>query len=264
MKTSKTETPIFQSACMGACMGATEALVNHPLWTIKTRIQSRLPFSLNPRVLYSGLGVHCVSSMPLDIIQVTVSRIFFEGRLLEHLQQANRRISAGFLGGAISAVVSCPAEMIMTQQQSKESFVEASRLILSSGKVSRFFTALIPTIMREGVFCCGVFAGVPLIEKKCKEAGLSSLASMSIAGVSSGLLATVGSQPFDMVKTIMQSAPLSLPISIRASVHDLYRDFGVRGFFSGMGLRSIRVVSAVFILGNLNNYLEKTFCVKQN
>jgi hypothetical protein len=273
------DTSLLISSCEGAFLGFTEAAINHPLWTVKTLVQEGKPLSRNLNVYYRGFYVHCISSMPLDIIQVTATRVFFEKILSDKIDPPQRRILAGFIGGTLSAFVSCPAEMVMTQQLEGQSFLDAcklvvgqgpkevellkkqsilqtSKLVLYSGKTHRFFTALLPTIGREGLFSAGAYGVLPLIYDECKKQGLPSWIAAPTAGVGSGILTTFLSQGFDTIKTHMQSA--KDPMSMRKAL----REIGTKNLFDGFGWRCARVCSAVGILGNLNIYLEKILDIK--
>ncbi len=272
-------TSLMISSLEGATLGFTEAAVNHPLWSIKTLAQEGKSLFCSPSVYYRGFYVHCISSMPLDIIQVTVTRVFFERVLSDQIEPSQRRLMAGFIGGAFSAFVSCPAEMVMTQQLEGQSFLDACKLVagrspkevellkkqsvfesfkhvLSSGKTHRFFTALGPTIGREGIFSAGAYGMLPLIYNECEKQRLPSWISGPIAGIGSGILTTFLSQGFDSIKTHMQVA--REPMCIRKAI----REIGTKNLFNGFGWRCARVCSAVGILGNLNIYLEKQLGMK--
>lgn len=253
-------TPISISLLIGALIGITEATVNHPLWVIKTLVQQNQRIIWRPSVLYRGFGVHIVSSVPLDICQVAVSRVFYERVFCQDWDITQRRIVSGFIGGAFSSLISAPSEMVMTWQQTGDSGEVATRKIIASGGVKRVFAGLIPAAARDGIFCCGVFAGVPLISRELEGRGVSSSVSDLAAGILSGFLAAIFSQPPDVIKTHMQSS--TKPIRLGDSVLSIYKESGIIGFGSGFGLRVGRVISAVMILGNMNKKLEKIFNIQ--
>lgn len=253
-------TPIWTSLLIGALIGITEASVNHPLWVIKTLVQQNQRIIWRPSVLYRGFGVHIVSSVPLDICQVAVSRVFYERVFPQDWDINQRRIVSGFIGGAFSSLISAPSEMVMTWQQTGDSGEVATRKIIASGGIKRVFAGLLPAAARDGIFCCGVFAGVPLISKELEKRGASSSVSDLAAGILSGFLAAIFSQPPDVIKTHMQSS--AKPMRFRDSVISIYRESGIIGFGSGFGLRVGRVISAVMILGNMNKKLEKIFNIQ--
>jgi hypothetical protein len=273
------DTSLVVSALEGAVLGFSEAAINHPLWAVKTLVQEGKPLLCTPPVYYRGFYIHCISSIPLDIIQLTTTRVFFEKVLPKEIEPSQRKIIAGFIGGALSAFVSCPAEMVMTQELKglgfldacklivgrnlkeveilkKQTVLQASTLILSSGKTHRFFTGLIPTIGRDGIFSAGAYGILPLLYEECKKQELSSWTAAPIAGIGSGILTTFLSQGFDTVKTHMQAA--SNPLSMKAT----FKKLEMKDLLKGFEWRCARVCSAVGILGNLNIHLEKMLHLK--
>lgn len=251
-------TPIYQSVLMGSLMGATESIVNHPLWTMKTRQQAGLPFTLHPREIYRGLLVSSASSIPLDILQVTISRVFFERVLPQDSNTSDRKFLAGFIGGYCSSVVSCPAETIMVQQQLfKTSFIQACKDIFIKKGARHFFIGFTPTSIRDGFFYCGVFGGVPALKDICEKRKITGWYAMGLSGFCTGLVTAILSHPFDVIKIRAQSSDSSF--SMRASIVKLHKE---RALFQGLNWRISRVSSAVFILGNLNSYLENYYKCK--
>ena len=65
---------VFQSFLIGSVAGATEVMLNHPLWSIKIRIQCGDPFTLNPRLLYRGILANIASIIPSATLQVGLNR----------------------------------------------------------------------------------------------------------------------------------------------------------------------------------------------
>lgn len=255
----KNYTSIDKSFAMGFIMGSVEAVVSHPLWALKTRVQAKMDFTLNPRILYRGLGVHVTTSLPLDIIQVVVSRIAFERLLPSNIGESKRRLVAGFLGGAASALICCPADLIMTLQQDGTGFKKIALQIYKQKDYRYLALGLSPTILREGIFCAGVLGGVSILAKECEKRKLSEGTTVILSGVGAGTITTILSHPADVVKTRMQAFRLHLGQAIQ----EIYSKEGLQGFTTpGLGWRMARVSSAVLILGNLNRYLEKWFLKK--
>ncbi len=257
---SNTPTPIWVSLLIGSTIGTFEAGVNHPLWVAKTLFQQNQRIDWKPSVLYRGFGVHVISSVPLDICQVTVSRVFYERVFPQEWEPTQRRIVSGLVGGGVSALISAPSEMVMTWQQTGDSSWTAAHKIYNSGGIARIFAGFWPTVARDGLFCCGVFAGVPLISKELEKGGCSRSVSDGAAAVVSGLATAVLSQPFDVIKTHTQSSLTT--IRLHDAIRLIYRESGVSGFGAGFALRVGRVISAVAILGTMNKKLEQIFNIQ--
>lgn len=247
---------------IGCTIGVSEAYVNHPLWALKTRMQQGKPLTLHPRILYRGVMAHAATSIPLDSIQTTACRVFLESDRLAFLPKGKRRLVAGLLGGCIGALISTPAEMIMTRQQDLQSGLSAAcESLWREGKIRRLYAGFCGTTARDALFCCGFFAGVPILRSHLEQYHVATPLAVVVAGLLSGCFVAVISQPFDVMKTLVQSS--SMTISNRYIIRQVYMRRGFLGFFSGLGLRVGRVASGIFILGALNDYLEKTLLGKQ-
>ncbi|OHE75473.1 MAG: hypothetical protein A3F67_11080 [Verrucomicrobia bacterium RIFCSPHIGHO2_12_FULL_41_10] len=244
---------------MGMTLGCIEATVNHPLWAFGVRVSTHLPWTLNPKILYSGFGVHCAGSLPVDTIQTTIGRLFFERVISKDRSETERRLLAGFTGGALSNFVMCPMEMVMTRQQKypHETASQATKAIYSAYKTKGFFIGFSPLLVREGLFFAGVFGGVPLLAKKCKEKGISEFLTVVISGIGIGSTTAFLSQPLAVTGSVMQVFEKN--ISSFATAKEIYASNGVTALYAGLPFRLARVSSSVLILGNLTRFFETYF-----
>ena len=250
-------TPWHKSAGIGLVVGSTEAYVNHPLWALKTRMQAGYHFTLNPRVLYRGVVSHATSSVPLDALQISVSRFVMERFFSAETPIEKKRIVGGLVGGCSAALISCPAELIMTYQQNNMDFRSAVAKITQLGRLQNLYRGFLPTIGRESLFCCGFFSGVPLIKQKLVDLGHSELVSTFVSGILCGIGTAIISHPFDTIKTVVQASEEKK--SGRAIAVEIFHKQGWSGYFTGLTMRLARVTSAVLILGGFNDYLERKF-----
>lgn len=262
--TQKRKLTIFQSIITGSVAGATEVMIDHPLWTIKTRSQRKIPFTLNPSVLYTGILPNAASMIPITAIQVGLDRaiknVFFSS---QDKISPFQRITAAFIAGIGSSIVSCPTEMVMTHQGkgvNKKSFKTTYNDLVNTAGHKCLFNALPATAAREGLFTTFFLAGIPMVKEKIspyfKNDNVATIASGMIAGVG----ATLASQFADTIKTVQQDADLLQPIKLRtAAVEKIYQKDGVFGLFNGSVPRGARVVSAVTILGFATQKMEAYF-----
>ena len=257
----KSKATVVQSILIGSVAGATEVLVDHPLWSIKTRLQRGEKFTCNPSVLYRGILPNAASMVPITAMQVGLNRLaqrllFQESTTLTDLQ----RISCAFVAGLGSSFVSCPTEMVMTHQgKSGGSFYGVGRYLLKEGGWPCIYRGLGTTGIREGMFTTFFLAGTPIIKAKvkpyCKDDNLASV----IAGMGAGVGATLASQAFDTLKTVQQDAPVSQPLDLFQATKKVHSTGGFYGFFKGGIPRGARVVSAVTIMGFVNEKMEALF-----
>ncbi|MBA2655014.1 MAG: hypothetical protein H0U71_08140 [Gammaproteobacteria bacterium] len=245
---------------MGSIAGATEVIINHPLWRIKTRMQTKQSFTLKPNVLYSGIVPNAASMIPTTAMQVGFNgcfqNLFFkDAKELSNSQQ----VTTAFLAGTVSSLVSCPTEMVMTHQTKEVNFYPTAKNLYQQGNYQRLFTALPATALREGMFAAFFLVGTPMLKKHispyCTNDNFSSL----VAGMGAGLGATIASQGIDSIKTEQQSAAPKMIVSFNRAIKNLYTKEGVYGFFKGSVPRGIRVMSAVTILSSVKEKMENRF-----
>ena len=77
------------------------------------------------------------------------------------------------------------------------------------------------------------------------------------SGVSSGIGATLISQPIDTIKTKQQSAPLNQPLSIIRAAKVIYAQNGLYGFFKGGGSRGLSVTAGITVIADIKDRIEK-------
>lgn len=252
----KTGLSIMQSIIAGSIAGAGEVFFDHPLWTIKTRMQKGDPFTMNPQILYRGIIPNAASMIPITALQVALN-CFFQQCFLRNKNEltSTERLNTAFAAGVGSAFVSCPTEMIMTHQ--KTSFYSAGMGLVKQAGLSSLYRGLPITMLREGMFTTFFLGVTPIMKSNIGTYCSNDLAASIFAGILAGIGATLASQGADTVKTIQQSAPTS--IGLDKTIRDLYSSGGVKGFFSGTIPRGMRVVSAVTIMGLINEKMNDVF-----
>jgi hypothetical protein len=257
----KKNTTVIQSLITGSVAGAVEVGVNHPLWTIKIRMQCGDPFTLNPRLLYRGIVPNAASMIPITGIQVGFDRcllrmLYKDGAELTDFQC----ISSAFVAGVGSAPASCITEMVMThQKKTGESFYTAGKYVVSNSGWRGLFTGLPATMMREGIFTPFFLAVTPILKGKVLPYVPNNGVALLVAGIGSGLGATILSQAADTLKTIQQGAAHPQQVSLGRVVREIYVKDGLYGFFRGGIPRGARVVSAVTVMGLVTDKMEALF-----
>ena len=204
----KEKLTVLQSVFSGSVSGALEVLVNHPLWSIKTRMQAGEAFTFNPRVLYRGLLLNTASMTPITALQVGLDRSL--QNLLSNGSSelsSTKRFTSAFVAGVGSAFFCCPSEMIMTDlKKDGVSFYAAGQRLVNQGGLARLYTGLLGTALREGLFTAFFLAVTPTLKGQIKPYCQNDYAASLFAGMGSGVGATLLSQGVDTVKTIQQSS----------------------------------------------------------
>ena len=251
----------LQSLLTGTVAGATEVLIDHPLWTIKTRNQRGDAFTLKPSLLYRGMFANAASMIPITAVQTglnhSIQHTVFSGA--DTLSNTQKGASA-FLAGMGSALISCPVECVMTRQSKVGgSFYTAGKHLINEGGTRFLFNAAMATMLREGVFTLGFLRGMPwfkeTVQPYCKNDAAASLAG----GISAGVMATIASQSADTLKTLQQASNPRQPLSLLGASKTLYAKKGGVGFFAGLTARGARVISAITIMGSVNEKMKEHF-----
>ncbi|WP_392537622.1 MC/SLC25 family protein [Legionella sp. 227] len=261
-KEKKNNLSVFQSIFSGSVTGAFEVLVDHPLWSIKTRMQRGEPFTLNPQVLYRGILPNAASMIPITSVQVGLNRFFqnwFFGNKYE-LSDRQRLVSA-FAAGVGSALISCPTEMVMTHQ--KKGFFSAGTDLVKQGGWSRLYTGMLATMLREGMFSTFFLAVTPALKNQIKGHYSNDYFASLFAGIVAGVGATLASQQFDVVKTAQQSSVATNPAGFFKTTQNLYATHGASIFFKGGLPRGLRVMSAVTLMSWMNEKMSELLSQNQ-
>ena len=174
----------------------------------KNATQQKLPLTLDPRVLYRGIGVSIGNMVVLTGAQFPltgmVSRAITGGE--DRPLGKGEKVAAGFAGGAISGFVCAPMELIMIQQQrfGASLIAAASRIVNEKGALT-LFRGLETSCGREGLFTAGYLGMGPVFAEQLQRNYDMSAATSAFAGAAgAGMIAATLSHPLDTIKTCMQ------------------------------------------------------------
>ncbi|GEM_PF-1164246 len=252
---------VAQSMVIGSVAGAIEVFVDHPLWSIKTRLQRGEAFTFNPSLLYRGILPNAASIAPITALQVGLNQGFQNVFFKDATDLSNsQRITSSFVAGVGSSAVSCPTEMVMTHQgQSGAGFYASGKHLVKQSGWRCLFTGLPATAMREGVYTSCFLVGMPRLKAKIQPYCTNDCVASFAAGIGSGVGAALASQGVDTLKTIQQTTNLSHSVGLKEATKKLYSTEGIYGFFKGGIPRGARVVSAITIIGFVSEKMDGMF-----
>ncbi|KAK9824556.1 hypothetical protein WJX72_011293 [[Myrmecia] bisecta] len=244
-----------------------------PVVSIKTALQEGRSVPRSPVALYRGLLVNAgmlacrsaASIAPITAVQFAANRVL-ETALNPgdgELSHASRIVTAGGAGVA-SALLSCPAELLMIQQQrSGGSLRVEAHKVLSQHGAGRLMAGLSMTAVRESVYTAGYLGLMPVLSEILSghpamqqfPAGTPLL----LSGLTAGLAAALLTQPADTAKTRMQAF-------LNHDTHPQYRTAvstlrfiastqGIGSLWAGIAPRAFRIVGATFILNGVRTQL---------
>ena len=281
-------------ALIGGVSGTIEVCVNQPTVSWKNALQQGRPISFSPAVMYRGTLINATSIAPITAIQFGVAGLLTEsitaaeGRPLSHAE----KIGTSLCGGAVSALVVCPADMLIIQQQRTGLTLPAQvTAIAREFGWAKFTKGLLPAIGREALFTGGYLGLAPVLRsllvqfqpdtfaeqrshttataaasasaaavaaadtQHARGNVLSLVVSSLLAGVTAGVL----THPIDTIKTRMQgdlstSSPYS---SASQTARLLWQEGGVGRFYQGVLPRTGRICVAVLIFNECNRVFSE-------
>ncbi len=252
----------LQSFVIGSLSGAIEVLFNHPLLIIKNRLQAREPFTLRPRVLYTGLWLNVFSKTPITAIQVGMNQVLIKKIDPDDIGLSkSKSVCIALAAGFLSSFVCCPTERIITvmspktKDEPKVPLRIAVPRLLQTGGIRYLFIGLIGTILRESPFSAFFLIVYPQAKDYFYSHHTPNILHASLAaGISCGISLAALTQPADTIKTLQQSS--EAPQSFYRTACIQHKKYGIPGFFKGLTPRVARVTSAVVILSEAKTAIE--------
>ena len=185
----------------------------------------------------------------------------------------------------MSALVVCPADMLIIQQQKTGLSLAAQVSSISSQfGWTKFSKGLLPAIGRESLFTGGYLGLAPVLRGvlvrtapeyfaeggggagKAGPGGVGgkvdgNFASLLLSSIMAGSAAGVCTHPIDTVKTRMQGdlssgSPYS---SVSRTARLLWQEGGLGHFFQGVAPRTARICIAVLIFNECNRVFTQAF-----
>lgn len=250
----------------GAISGFVEVSICHPLDTIKTRIQNRLSYEKNLidtiKSIYIKEGINGyyrgIISVYFGIIPKNAIR--FTSFNLYNQKLENKFISGLFAGITESVLVVTPTDVcklrIQTQYNSLKDPIISKNLnqiikdIYNSQGIKGFYKGVYFTSFRQGINQASNF----YIYYKIKD---NYDMPSFIAGCLSGSIGPIINNPIDVIKTRLQSNEKNIK-SINI-IKNIYRNFGIKGFYKGLIPRLLRIIPGQGITFTVFDYLSKIY-----
>ena len=256
---SGSELTTFQNYTIGAITGFSEAFVTNPLFVIKTKIQQGKPIPWGFSGLYKGFTANALGYMPVTAVQVGSAQ-WMEKKIFSSTPSYKQKIGAAFTAGVLSSFISCPVEMIMTLQSNapKLNLITATKFQFQTHGLSGLFIGQSAMALREGNFAVFFLAIAPLLKNIIKPYCVTDTASSVVAGVCSGVAATLVTQPLDTIKTMQQSNCKS-----NLGFFQTAKTIGPLNLFKGILSRSSSIIISITLMSWMRETLED-YCEKQN
>jgi len=240
-----------QNLQIGILAAFIEGVVLQPTLYWKNARAHKLPFTLNPRVIYRGTTAALYNEMQMMGLQFVLTRIFqrFNNQGDGTMTRMQEYRSA-FFGGAVAAIFASPVELVMIQQQlhGGSMYATVKRVAIEHGPL-KLLRGVLPAMARDSLYVSGMLGLTPIIQRHLMDDfDISGPVAGMWASLIGGVLGAVPSHPFDIVKTCMQGDMKQLKYyNVRTTFKALYQQGGIIRFFDGCFWRGLNVVATVYI-----------------
>ncbi|XP_058534638.1 mitochondrial glycine transporter isoform X2 [Ochotona princeps] len=258
--------PGIKAFLCGSISGTCSTLLFQPLDLLKTRLQTLQPAehgsrrvgmlamflkvvrTESPLGLWKGMSpsiVRCVPGMGIYFgTFYSLKQYFLRG----HPPTALESVLLGVGSRSIAGVCMSPITVIKTRYESGrygyESMFTALQSIYRSEGHRGLFSGLTATLLRDAPFS-GIYLMFYNQTKSLVPQGMDQLDAAITpvvnfgCGIIAGILASLVTQPADVIKTHMQLSPMKFQW-IGQAVTLIFKDYGLRGFFQGGVPRALR------------------------
>jgi len=158
--------PPIWGAVAGGISGMVEVAIQQPTIAFKNALQQGRPIPKNPIEWYRGVVINGVSIAPITAIQFGINNLLAANALKSKPELSNAdRLGFALTSGALSGLVSGPAELILIQQQlTGLSLVGQAKALIQNHGASIYLRGMTTSMARDGTFTCG-FLGLAHISK---------------------------------------------------------------------------------------------------
>ncbi|KAL7574681.1 hypothetical protein ACA910_003024 [Epithemia clementina (nom. ined.)] len=245
----------FQNATVGMTVGVIEVCMLQPFNYAKNMTQIRQPISLNPMVMYRGVGANALNMGSCTMIQFAVGGAL--KKLVLGIEQdrhltLREEMVCGIGAGTVSAFVGSPLELVMIQQQRNGLSVAKTvrRITENPFNVGRGFVGC---AVREALWTVGYLSIPPVVRRELMARFPTYLPTNDHARIPAALLGALFAcyltHPFDTMKTCMQGdIERSTYGTLTQTARTIWSTSGGAGFYRGASFRYGRMVCAVFIM----------------
>ncbi|KAM8825442.1 mitochondrial glycine transporter A-like [Synchiropus picturatus] len=255
--------PVIKAFMCGSLSGTCSTLLFQPLDLVKTRLQTSQT-GMQPgssRLGMMTVFLHVVKTERLLGLWKGVSPSFVRTipgvglyfstyyTLTQHFipEGSPGALEAVLLGGGartVAGVFMLPVTVIKTRfecgRYSYGSVTGALRSVCSSEGPAALFSGLMPTLLRDvpfsGIYVMFYSQTKTSLPQEIRESHYAPLANFA-CGVLAGVLASLVTQPADVVKTQVQVNP---QLRTSEAVRIIYTEHGLQGFLRGAVPRSLR------------------------
>lgn len=240
-----------ENMTVGGAAAFVEAVILQPTIYWKNAAQQGLPFTLNPKLVYRGLGAALCNEMGQMASQFGTTG--FVKRLLVGDSDANlsgtENIVCAMAGGVLASPIAQLAEVTMIQQQLHGGTLVGTPIrVFSTYSISGLCRGWIGAASRDCIYVGGLLGVTPVLQNTLAHKynlnhAIAGVYASVFAGFAAGFLTT----PFDAISTVMKG---DQDKKIYGGFVDTLRKRagrGLRVLFGGALWRSINIIGTIGI-----------------
>lgn len=240
-----------ESTALGAAAAFVEAVILQPTIYWKNAAQQGLPFTVNPRIVYRGMGAALANEMGQMGLQfgatATLQKAIAggENRPLRPMEE----VASALLGGVMVAPFASFCELTMIQQQRFGGTLVGTplRIARQYGPVA-LMRGFWPCVIRDGIYTGCLLGVTPSLQNYLeRERGWHSLPAGAYASLIAGTFAGILTTPADGMSTSMKG---DLDRKIYGGFLDTVRtrsQGGLKTFCGGMFWRTVNISGTIYI-----------------
>lgn len=249
--------PVMKAFLAGSLSGTCSTLLFQPLDLVKTRVQQTGPSTSLVRVISTVVSQDSVRGLWRGLVPSLVRTVPGVGLYFSSMHQMKTSLCDGrptalqsaLIGSsarALSGSVMIPFTVIKTRFESRafnySSTAHALSSILRTEGLRGLTKGLGPTLVRDVPFSGLYLMFYEQLKTWVPEEVSRTQSSAAVhfsCGLVAGLLASLVTQPADVIKTRLQLSSGS-GLRLTGAVLQIYRDRGLGGFTTGIVPRSLR------------------------
>lgn len=248
-----TENKPYKSLLAGTFAGISSKLIEYPFDTLKVLSQTKPDVkSSHCTGLYRGVNIPILFSS-LENATMFYSYSLAQKYLNNKIENVNIKNGfAGLISGLAVSTILTPSELIKCKMQhnllenKKESMMSFVKSIYLKNGPYGFYRGHISTMCREGLGTTVYFSIYEKLKQKLHLMHEQTVPiwKMAIAGSISGICYWTSIFPIDTIKSNFQTSQLSY----KKIITNIYRNYGIGGFYRGYNITAFRAVISNFFI----------------
>jgi len=239
----------LENTLLGATASFCQAIILQPTIYWKNASQQKLPFTLNPRVVYRGIGAALTNEMGQMAFQYAatgyIKKLVCGGKKITPVQE----VSSALLGGVVVAPFANVAECIMIQQQRVGgTLLSTAMRIPRDFGTAGLFRGLMPCAIRDGIYVAGLLGLTPACQDYLmKKQDFSQASAGFWASLLGGAIVGVVTCPFDAMSTCMKGDLTRETFGGFLDTCTRQAKGGLGTLFGGVFWRTVNITGTIYI-----------------